>query len=92
MTSDWETIQSNLIFQNPWIELYQDKVEIRTGKIMHHTWYKSSDIEVIVPFLNKDTLVMLRQYRYSLHKVLLEFPPGHIEKGENIETQLNENC
>ncbi|PWU82275.1 MAG: hypothetical protein DLM72_02605 [Candidatus Nitrosopolaris wilkensis] len=85
MTSDWKTIRSDLIFQNPWIELYQDKVEIRTGKIMHYTWYKSSDVAIIVPFLNKDTLVMLRQYRYPLHKVLLEFPAGHIEKGENIE-------
>jgi hypothetical protein len=48
MTSGWKTIQSDLIFQNPWIELYQDKVEVRTGKKMHYTWYKSSDVEVIV--------------------------------------------
>ena len=85
MTSDWKTIQSDLIFQNPWIELYQDKVEIRSGKIMHYTWYKSSDVVVIVPFLNEDTLVMIRQYRYPLRKVLLEFPAGHIENGEYAE-------
>jgi ADP-ribose pyrophosphatase len=85
MTSDWKTIQSKLIFENPWIELYQDKVEIRTGKIMHYTWYKSSDVVVIVPFLNKDTIVMIRQYRYPLRKVLLEFPAGHIENGEDAE-------
>ena len=85
MTSDWKTIQSDLIFQNPWIELYQDKVEIGTGKITHYTWYKSSDVAVIVPFLDKDTLVMIRQYRYPLHKVLLEFPAGHIENYEDAE-------
>jgi|SRR6187200_298584 ADP-ribose pyrophosphatase len=85
MISDWKTIQSNLIFENPWIELYQDKVEIRTGKIMHYTWYKSSDVVIIVPFINKDTLVMIRQYRYPLRKVLLEFPAGHIENGEDAE-------
>lgn len=85
MPSDWKTIQSDLIFQNPWIELYQDKVEIRTGKMMHYTWYKSSDVVVIVPFLDNDTLVMIRQYRYPLHKVLLEFPAGHIEKNEDAE-------
>ena len=85
MTSGWKTIQSDLIFQNPWIELYQDKVEIRTGKKMHYTWYKSSDVAVIVPFLNEDTLVMIRQYRYLLRKVLLEFPAGHIEDGEDAE-------
>jgi ADP-ribose pyrophosphatase len=85
MTSDWKTIQSDLIFQNPWIELYQDKVEIGTGKITHYTWYKSSDVAVIVPYLDKDTLVMIRQYRYPLHKVLLEFPAGHIENYEDAE-------
>jgi ADP-ribose pyrophosphatase len=65
--------------------LYQDEVEIRTGKMMHYIWYKSSDVAVIVPFLDNDTLVMIRQYRYPLHKVLLEFPAGHIEKNEDAE-------
>jgi ADP-ribose pyrophosphatase len=26
---------------------------------------------------------MIKQYRYPLHKALLEFPAGHIENGEN---------
>lgn len=52
---------------------------------MHYIWYKSSDVAVIVPFLDNDTLVMIRQYRYPLHKVLLEFPAGHIEKNEDAE-------
>ena len=84
MESDWKIIQKELIFRNPWIELYQDKVETRTGKVMDYTWYKSSDVAVIVPFVEKDNnLVMIRQYRYPLRKVLLEFPAGHIENGED---------
>jgi ADP-ribose diphosphatase len=86
MESDWKIIQKELIFRNPWIELYQDKVETRTGKVMDYTWYKSSDVAVIVPFLEKDKLVMIRQYRYPLRKVLLEFPAGHIENGEDAAT------
>jgi ADP-ribose pyrophosphatase len=85
MTSDWRIIHSELLFQNRWIELYEDKVEVRIGKIAHYTWYKSPDVAVIVPFLNKDTLVMIRQYRHPLHKVLLEFPAGHIEEYEDSE-------
>jgi ADP-ribose pyrophosphatase len=85
MTSNWKTIRSNVIFQNQWIELYQDKVEIRNGKKMDYTWYKSSDVVVIVPFLDDDTLVMIRQYRYPLRKELLEFPAGHIEDGEDAK-------
>ena len=83
MKSDWKVIQKELIFRNPWIELYQDKVETRTGKVLDYTWYKSSDVAVIVPFVERDNLVMIRQYRYPLKKVLLEFPAGHIENGED---------
>src|ERR687890_329268 len=32
---------------------------------------------------NIRTLLMIEQYRYPLHKALLEFPAGHIENGEN---------
>ena len=79
-----KTIQSNVIFKNPWIELYQDKIETRNGNTTDYTWYKASDVVVIVPFLNSDSLIMIRQYRYPLRKVLLEFPAGHIENGEDM--------
>ena len=85
MTSDWKTLQSDLIYQDPWIKLYQDKVKTRSGKTMQYTWYKSSDVAVIVPFLREDALLMIRQYRYPLRKVLLEFPAGHIENYEDAE-------
>ena len=75
MASDWRIIQSELLFQNHWIALYEDKVEVRTGNITHYTWYKSSDVTIIVPFLNKDTLVMIRQYRHPCVKYYLNFLP-----------------
>lgn len=80
-----KTIQSNVIFKNPWIELYQDKIETRNGNTMDYTWYEASDVVVIVPFLDSDTLIMIRQYRYPLRKILLEFPAGHIENDEDMK-------
>jgi ADP-ribose pyrophosphatase len=79
-----KTTQSDLIFKNPWIELYQDKIETRNGNAIDYTWYKAPDVVVIVPFLNSDSLIMIRQYRYPLRKVFLEFPAGHIENGEDM--------
>jgi ADP-ribose pyrophosphatase len=81
-SSDWKTLESRLIFKNPWIRLHEDKVKTPSGKTILYSWYESSDIVVVVPFLNDRTLVMINQYRYPLHKVLLEFPAGHIEDGE----------
>jgi ADP-ribose pyrophosphatase len=59
MISDWKIIHSELLFQNRWMELYEDKVEVRPGKITHYTWYRTLDVAVIVPFIDKSTLVML---------------------------------
>ena len=83
MSSGWKTIESRLIYENPWIKLHEDKVKTSSGKTMLYSWYESADVVVIVPFLENSTLLMIKQYRYPLHKVLLEFPAGHIENGEN---------
>jgi ADP-ribose pyrophosphatase len=86
-SSSWRRLETNKIYEfkdrnTTYLELYQDKVQTPTGKIMSYIWYTSSDVAVIVPFLNNDTLIMINQYRYPLRKALLEFPAGHIEKRE----------
>jgi ADP-ribose pyrophosphatase len=66
-----------------YMELYRDRVIAPDGREVSYTFYKSSDIVIVVPFLDRERLVMIRQYRYPLGKVMLEFPAGHIEKGES---------
>lgn len=66
-----------------YMELFQDTVRTPKGRTLSYTHYRSSDVVIIVPFLDKKTLVMIKQYRYPLDKVLLEFPAGHVEKGES---------
>ena len=39
-----------------------------------------------MPFLDDNTLVMIKQFRYPLQKILLEFPAGHMDPGENMIT------
>lgn len=40
---------------------------------------------LIVPFLTRDKVVMLRQYRSTFNKYLYEFPAGTLEPGEKPE-------
>jgi ADP-ribose pyrophosphatase len=40
---------------------------------------------MVVPLLDDGRLVMERQYRYPLGKVLLEFPAGKLEPGEAVQ-------
>src|ERR1051325_12140101 len=82
----WECLGRKKVFEardgsTVYMELYQDRVRAPNGKEMSYTFYKASDVAIVVPFLDEERLVMIRQYRYPLGKVMLEFPAGHVEKG-----------
>lgn len=84
----WKCIESKEIFKatdgkTVYLDLYQDKVKTPNGNLITYTKYYASDVVIVVPFLNKERLVMIRQYRYPVDKVLLEFPAGHVEDGED---------
>src|SRR6185503_10950153 len=79
MGSSWELLESKKILQagdgkSIFMELFQDRVKTSKGQIVTYTRYNASDVVIVVPFLSEDSLVMIRQYRYPLDKVLLEFP------------------
>lgn len=40
---------------------------------------------VIVPFITKTKVLLVSQYRYPIKQTTLEFPAGHIEKGEKAQ-------
>jgi ADP-ribose pyrophosphatase len=83
----WRRIDRKKVFEakdtkTVYMTLFQDTVQTQAGKTLSYTHYRSSNVVIIVPFLGKETLVMIKQYRYPLNKTLLEFPAGHVEKGE----------
>jgi ADP-ribose pyrophosphatase len=84
----WKRLDRKKVFEardgkTIYMELFQDRVKAPDGREMSYTFFKSSDVAIIVPFLDGRRLVMIRQYRYPLGKVMLEFPAGHVEKGES---------
>jgi ADP-ribose pyrophosphatase len=38
---------------------------------------------VILPFLDKDTILLIRNRRYTIGQILIELPAGGLEKGED---------
>lgn len=38
----------------------------------------------IIPFLNKKDILLVKQYRYPVRKILYELPAGKVNKGENL--------
>jgi ADP-ribose pyrophosphatase len=88
MKRGWECLESKQVFKatdgkTVYIELYQDKVRTPKGSVITYTKYHASDVVIVVPFLDRQTLLMIRQFRYPIGKVLLEFPAGHVDSGED---------
>jgi ADP-ribose pyrophosphatase len=88
MKQGWECLESRVVFKagdgkTVYIDLYQDKVRTPKANIITYTKYHASDVVIVVPFLGRGRLLMIRQFRYPIGKVLLEFPADHVDRGED---------
>lgn len=74
------------VLHRGWIELRRDGVRLPDGSAATREYLRHSGAVAVVPLLEDGTalkLVLVRQYRYPVQKVLLEFPAGKREPGED---------
>jgi ADP-ribose pyrophosphatase len=64
------------------ITLEHKKIPLPNGYIVQMDVIKHLGAALIVPFLNRDKVILLRQYRPVIQKYLYELPAGTAEKGE----------
>ena len=67
----------NLVFSNGEKRVYERLVAGKHGAVM------------VVPLLNKDTLILIREYSAGTDNYQLAFPKGLIEVGETVEQAAN---
>ncbi|MGI0133982.1 MAG: NUDIX hydrolase [Candidatus Micrarchaeaceae archaeon] len=63
-----------------YVEEYACKINGRTRVLQRII---EPDIVVVLPFLDRDTVLLEKQYRHPIGKWLYELPAGHIDKGES---------
>ena len=74
------------IFSSPKFDVIIDKFKLPNGKEVEKAYVKHRGSAVIVPFIDKETIIMIKQYRPVVNKWLYELPAGTIDEGENEET------
>ena len=65
------------------LEVCRDDVSLPDGSLATREFIRHSGAVAVVPMLDDGRLVLVRQYRYPLSKVLLEFPAGKRDAGES---------
>jgi len=78
-------IESRTVYRGRTINLRVERVEVN-GKEVIREVVEHRGASVIVPVREDGKLVLVRQYRRAVDEVLLEFPAGTLEPGEDPES------
>lgn len=78
-----QRLQSEQLLRGRFLDVRRDTVRLADGHTVTREYIVHPGAVVVVPLLPDGRLVMERQYRYPLGRVLLEFPAGKIDPGES---------
>lgn len=82
----WETLSSRLVYQNPWTKVREDVALMPNGKTTLYGVIECGQCVGVLPFIDDNHVVMVRQYRYVFgedHR--WEMPTGGVKLGEAPE-------
>lgn len=78
-----KTLSSEQKYDGKIVKLFVDRAELENGEVVTREMIKHPGGVCIVPLDENNNVLMVRQFRYPPHKVLLEIPAGKLEYGEN---------
>lgn len=77
-----ETLASEPVFDGRLLHVRRDRIRLPDGGQATREFIVHPGAVMVVPILDDGRLVMERQWRYPLARVMLEFPAGKLEGGE----------
>ena len=79
-------ISTKTIFKGKLLHVIRDEVKLPNGKTSVREGIKHPGAVVVIPFLDENTLIMERQYRYYPDEIFYELPAGKTDPGEDFLT------
>lgn len=82
----WKTIRTREIYKNKWMRLREDLAELPDGRTTIYGVCEFGECVGVLPFVDDQHVVMVRQYRYvQQENRRWEMPTGGIQFGETTE-------
>ena len=78
-----KTISSKLIFSGSVLNLYFDEIMLPNSKKATREKVKHPGAVAVVPVNKKNEIILVKQYRYPVERVLIEIPAGKLGRNEN---------
>lgn len=75
-------IRSESVYEGHFLQVRRDEIRLPSGKIAHREHVVHPGAVMVVPMTDDGGLVVERQHRYPLDRVLLELPAGKLDPQE----------
>jgi ADP-ribose pyrophosphatase len=79
-------LESEVVFQGSMLHVRRDRIRLPDASESTREYVVHPGAALIVPVLADGRLVLERQFRYPIGRVMLEFPAGKIDPGESSFT------
>ncbi|MFN3304460.1 MAG: NUDIX domain-containing protein [Roseateles sp.] len=76
-------LDSEQVFQGHFLDVRRDRVVLPDGGVATREYIRHPGAVMVVPLLDDGRLLMERQYRHPMGRVMLEFPAGKLDAGED---------
>lgn len=77
-------VSGERVWAGRFLDVRRDTIAQADGHLATREYIVHPGAVMVVPILDDGRLVMERQYRYPLGRVLLEFPAGKLDAGESV--------
>jgi ADP-ribose pyrophosphatase len=89
-------LTSRTVYEGVLLRVLADKVRLPDGRTADREYIRHPGAAMILAFIDSETLILQRQFRYPLQRHFIELPAGKIEKGEDAlataRRELREEC
>jgi ADP-ribose pyrophosphatase len=78
------TLDSQELLRGNFLHAFRDRIRLPDGREASREYVRHPGAVVVVAELPDGRLVVERQWRYPLHRALIEFPAGKLDAGEDL--------
>jgi NTP pyrophosphohydrolases including oxidative damage repair enzymes len=76
-------VTTDAVFDGHFLHVRRDTVRLPDGALATREYIKHSGAVMVIPLLNNGGVLMERQWRTPMRRVMLEFPAGKLDAGES---------
>ncbi len=79
-------VSSEAVFDGKLMHVRRDRVRLPDGSVATREYTVHPGAVMMIPVRDDGRLIVVRQYRYPLKRVFIEFPAGKLDEGEDALT------